>query len=65
MFPGNKKKHKNGLEIIMKDNISDVILADFRLEISYKAKRQIINISIIQIYAPTHDHGDEEVQAFY
>ena len=30
-----------------------------------KIRGKPFNINIIQVYAPTHDHGDEEVEAFY
>ena len=30
-----------------------------------KLEGKPFNISIIQVYAPTQDHGDEEIEAFY
>ena len=68
MLSGNEKQHKNGVEFITKKNISRALMGFLQISdrnILIKLEGKPSNISIIKIYAPTQDNGDEEVDAFY
>lgn len=68
VFSGDGKEHRNGVGFIIKDNIAKSLMGFWPISdrsILIKLEGKPFNISIIQIYAPTQDHGDEEVEAFY
>ena len=68
VFSGHEKEHKNRVGFIMKENIFKALMGFWAISdksILIKLKGKPFNISIIKIYAPNQDHGDEEVEAFY
>ena len=67
IFSGGKE-HKNGVGIIMRKEIARSLIGYWAIServIMIKLQRKPFDISIIQIYAPTQDHVDEEIELFY
>ena len=68
MIYSGGKEHKNGVGIIMRKKIARSLIgywATSERVIMVKLQGKPFNISIIQIYAPTQDHEDEEIELFY
>ena len=67
-YSGEKKYHRNGVGILVhKDHVSTVMSYE---PVSSRIMTMRINtlprkLTIIQVYAPTSDHPDEEVEEFY
>ena len=67
IYPGGKG-HKNGVGIIMRKEIARSLIGYWAIServMLIKLQGKPFNISIIQIYAPTQDHEDEELELFY
>ncbi|XP_073824763.1 FERM domain containing isoform X3 [Musca autumnalis] len=68
-FSGNSKRnHRNGVGIIVKEHIAKSVIgfipkSDRTMIIKISAKP--VNINIIQVYAPTADKSNDEIEAFY
>ena len=67
-FSGDDTKHQHGVAFIVRKEILSSVISctpssSRLISIRIAAKPQ--NISIIQVYAPTSDYEDEEVEAFY
>ena len=67
-FSGHETRHEHGVGFIVRKEaiecVKSCIPVSSRiivLQVSAKPK----NITLIQVYAPTSDHDDEEVEAFY
>lgn len=68
MIYSGGKKHMKGVGIIMKDTIERSMIGYWAIServIMMKLQSKPFNINIIQVYAPTQDYDDEEVEAFY
>ena len=69
MIYSRGKEHKNGVGIIMRKEIARSLLGYWAISermIRMKLQEKPFNIiSIIQIYAPTQDHENEEIELFY
>jgi len=67
-YSGQKKHHQHGVVFIVRKEVLGCIitctLASSRI-ISIRVLAKPKNITIIQIYAPSSDHADEEVEEFY
>ena len=67
-YCGRNDKHKHGVGFLVhKDTAKHVLGCDFissRL-ISLRLSASPFNITIFQIYAPTTDYSDEEIEIFY
>ena len=62
------KEHKNGVGIIMRKEIARSLIGNWAIcerVVMVKLHGKPFNISIIQIYAPTQDHEDEEIELFF
>ena len=67
-YSGEEKYHKNGVGFLIHKDIKDFV-AEFKPISSrictLRLKAKPLNISIIQIYAPTSDYTDEQIEIFY
>ena len=62
------EQHKNGLGVVMSERASNSMLGFWPMSdrvILVKLQGKPMNINIIQAYAPTTDHEDEEIESFY
>lgn len=62
------EQHQHGVGIMMEREIANCLLGYWPITerlIMMKIQGAPLNISIIQVYAPTSDHSDEGVQKFY
>ena len=67
-YVGNESKHINGVGFIVNKQITSTVMCfnaiSDRIAI-IRLQATPFNISIIQVYAPTTDHSDEEIEVFY
>ena len=67
-YIGNDKKHINGVGFVIHSEITRMVMCfnpiNERLA-TIRLHATPFNISIIQVYAPTTDHTDEETELFY
>jgi len=62
------QKHQHGVGILMKNRIAKTMMGFLPVNeriLLCKLQARPFNIVIIQVYAPTCDHSDEEVDRFY
>jgi hypothetical protein len=62
------EKHQHGTGIMMKKSVASCMVGFWPVSdriIMVKLKGKPFNINIIQIYAPTTEHDDDEVENFY
>ena len=60
--------HYNGVGIILRNKIANTIMGYWAISdrvLMVKLQGRPFNITIIQVYAPTQDHSDEEIEEFY
>ena len=67
-FSGDESKHQHGVAfIVKKENINSIIectpISSRLIKIRVSAKPK--NVTIIQVYAPTSDYEDKEIETFY
>ena len=68
MIYSGGKENKNGVGIIMRKEIARSLIGYWAIServIMIKLQGKPFNISIIQIYAPTQDHEDGEIELLY
>ena len=68
MVYSGKDSHTNGVGIIMKKEIYKSMIGWWPINdrmMMIKISAQPFNINIIQLYAPTSTHKDEEIEEFY
>ena len=68
MVYSGAEKHQYGVGIMMKSSIADSMIGYWPVSdriIMMKLAGKPTNINIIQVYAPTQDHSDEELEKFY
>ena len=68
MIYSGGKEHKNGVGIVMRKKIARSLIWYWAIServIMIKLQGKPFNISIIQIYAPTQDHEDEDIELLY
>ena len=68
MIYSGGKEHRNGVGIIMSKEIARSLIGYWAIServIVIKLQGKPFNLCIIQIYAPTQDHEDEEIELFY
>ena len=68
VFSEYQTEHRNGVGFIMKEQIAKSLMGFWPISdrsILIKLEGKPFNISIIQVYAPTQDHGDEDIETFY
>ena len=62
------ENHRNGVGIVMKNSIAKLMMGFWAISdrvIMMNIKAKPFNINVMQVYAPTHDHGGEEIEKFY
>ena len=67
-FSGEEKKHQHGVAFIVRKEITGSVISCMPILsrlISICVSAKPHNMTIIQVYAPTTDHDDEEVKKFY
>ena len=67
-FSGGEKKHQHGVAFIVRKEITGSVISCMPILsrlISICVSTKPPNMTIIQVYAPTTDHNDEEVEKFY
>ena len=68
MVEWGKRKHQHGVAFIVRKEITDCVIACTPVNsriISIRMAEKPINIAVIQVYAPTTSHSDEETEMFY
>ena len=68
MIYSGGSEHRNGVGILMKNNIAKSMVGFWAIServIMVKLEAKPFNINIIQVYAPTQDHNEEEIETFY
>ena len=68
MIYSGGEDHKNGVAIILRNEVTKSMIGFW--PISYRVvmvnlQAKPFNINMIQIYAPTHDYDDENIEDFY
>ena len=67
-YIGNDNKHINGVGFLINSEVTRMVMCftpiNDRIAI-IRLHATPFNISIIQVYAPTTDHTDEEIETFY
>ncbi|MGL4418375.1 MAG: reverse transcriptase domain-containing protein [Plesiomonas shigelloides] len=67
-FSGKETKHEHGVAFIVRKEVVGTVISctpvSSRL-ISIRISARPQNLTIIQVYAPTADHDDEEIEEFY
>lgn len=68
-YTGNTgKRHENGVGIIVNNNIQSAVIGCIRQSdriIMLKLRGTLFNINIVQVYAPTAEKSEEEIEDFY
>lgn len=67
-YSGEDTKHEYGVGFIVRKAVTVCILSCTPISnriISIRVSAKPKNVTIIQVYAPTSDHEDQEVEAFY
>lgn len=67
-FSGNEAQRRNGVAFILNKRISHTVLKYNAISdraISIRLQGTPVNITIIQVYAPTADAEDEDIEQFY
>ena len=62
------QEHKRGVGIMMKNGIAKAMIGYWAISnrvIMMKLQGKPFNISLIQVYAPTQDYSDEDIEQFY
>jgi len=68
IYSGHESKKENGVAIICKEEVARAILGYNMISdriISVRLQGHPTNITIVQVYAPTADAGDEKHEEFY
>ena len=68
MIYSGGENHRNGVGIVMKNSVAKSMIGFWTIServIMMKLKAKPFNINVIQVYAPTQDHDDEEIEKFY
>ena len=68
LYSGNENQHVNGVGVILKNTIAKSLIGYWPISeraMLLKLEGKPFNISIIQVYAPTNDHPDDEIEKFY
>ena len=67
-FSGDEHKHQHGVAFLVRKEIVNCVLSCTPISgrvISIRISAKPHNLTIIQVYAPTSDHTDEEIEEFY
>ena len=69
VYSGNENTHTNGVGFIIKNKIAKSMMGFWpisdRIIMLLQIEAKPFNIAVIQLYAPTQDHSDEEIEEFY
>ena len=67
-FSGHETRHEHGVAFIVRKEVTGCILSCTPVSsriITLRVSARPKNVTIVQAYAPTTDHEDQEVEAFY
>ena len=67
-YSGEADKHANGVGILMNKDFKNTVIASCPISsriMSVRVRATPFNITVIQVYAPTTDYTDEELEQFY
>ena len=67
-YSGEREKHQHGEAFIVRKEITDCVIGCTAVNsriISIRITAKPINITVIQVYAPTTSHSDDETEMFY
>ena len=68
VFSGKKDKHEHGVGSLVREDIVNTVMGcrpvSSRL-ITIRLRTVPFNITIVQMYSPTSDHDDNEIEEFY
>ena len=65
---GEEKYHKNGVGFLIHKDIKDLVTEFKPISgriCTFRLRAKPLNISIIQIYAPTSDYSDKQLEILY
>ena len=68
LYSGNEKTHERGVGILLNTKITRSLLGYWAFSdriMLIKLRGHPFNISIVQVYAPTSSHSEEEIEQFY
>ena len=68
MIYSGGEEHKKGVGIIIRNSIAKLIVGYWAIServIVMKLQSKPFDINIIQIYAPTQDYDEEDIEKFY
>ena len=68
MIYSGGNEHKYGVGILMKNTITNAMMGYWAISermMMMKLLSKPFNINIIEVYAPTQDHDDDEIEKFY
>ena len=68
VYSGNENTHTNGIGIIIENKIAKSMMGFWPISdriIMLKVEAKTFNITVIQMYTPTRDRSDEEIEEFY
>jgi len=67
-YSGEQDKHINGVGMLVNKNIKNSVIGYYPVNsrlMAIRLRAAPFNITVIQAYAPTTDHDDEDVEEFY
>ncbi len=67
-FSGEEKKHNYGVAFIVRKESANSVISCTPISsriISIRVSAKPHNMTIIQVYAPTSDHDDDEIEELY
>ena len=68
MIYSGGENDRNGVDIVMKNSVAKSLMGFWAISgrvIMMKLEAKPININVMQVYAPTQNHDDEEIEKVY
>ena len=68
MIYSGRENNRNGVGIVMNNSVAQSMMGFWAISdrvIMMKLEAKPFNINVMQVYAPTQDHDDEEIETFY
>ena len=67
-FSGKEDKHEQGIGFLVHKDIVNTVMRCHPVSsglITICLRTVLLNITIVQVYVPTSDYGDNEIEEFY